>query len=165
MYIKTDSYGGLDVRFPMSLKVLKKKEEDIKQQDVIENVRAPAPPLYGSLSTEQRAFRRTTRTTRHHLQKRTSQMRSRATVTMKKRAEVVCDKESFRRFEVASLPILLVTSTKSQPNARPLRTYYYSTVRYCLSTYSSSDWLAGNVLRLEQRSTTVAYRCLARARC
>lgn len=41
MYIKTDSYGGLDVRFPMSLKVLKKKEDDIKQQqDAIENVRA-----------------------------------------------------------------------------------------------------------------------------
>jgi hypothetical protein len=116
VYIKTDSYGGLDVRFPMSLKVLKKKEEDIKQQDVIENVRAPAPPLYGSLSTEQRAFRRTTRTTRHHLQKRTSQMRSRATVTMKERAEVVSYKESFRRLEVASFPILLVTSTSTSPN-------------------------------------------------
>ncbi len=40
VYIKTDSYGGLDVRFPMSLKVLKKKDVPVVQQQVIENVRA-----------------------------------------------------------------------------------------------------------------------------
>jgi len=37
VYIKTDSYGGLDVRFPMSLKVLKKKDVPVLQQQVIEN--------------------------------------------------------------------------------------------------------------------------------
>ena len=46
VYVKTDSYGGLDVRFPMSLKVLKKKDEPVVQQQVIENVRAMPQPQF-----------------------------------------------------------------------------------------------------------------------
>jgi hypothetical protein len=37
VYVKTDSYGGLDVRFPMSLKVLPKKEEPLQPQVAIED--------------------------------------------------------------------------------------------------------------------------------
>ena len=37
VYVKTDSYGGLDVRFPMSLKVLKKLDAPIPEAAPLED--------------------------------------------------------------------------------------------------------------------------------
>ena len=54
--MKTDSYGGLDVRFPMSLKVLKKKEEPIKQQVTIENVRVTGVPRCDIIPRERELY-------------------------------------------------------------------------------------------------------------
>ena len=96
VYVKTDSYGGLDVRFPMSLKVLKKKDEPVaQQQQVIENVRATPQAtscITSSTDKTHAGLCRITQTTLHHRQKTTTQMRSRTIATMKKTKGEACCK-------------------------------------------------------------------------